>query len=201
MKKIVSLLLAVLMVLSMLPVMAFADELQQIDLNAEEQQSEEENKAEEPESKMGNAVLLSGGVTVELKGVHSAQTASLKVYSYDGKVKGDSDFLEGNAAVADGYALKYVTELPEGDYWVEGYDSEGNMCGGIAITVNSESTSFEFNRVYELHATNSGWVYGTDYTIEPDIIVVDVDVGSELCHNVAVPCSCTCKDEVVSLPA
>ena len=37
MKKIVSLLLAVLMVLSMLPVMAFADELQQIDLNAEEQ--------------------------------------------------------------------------------------------------------------------------------------------------------------------
>ena len=169
MKKIVSLLLAVLMVLSMLPVMAFADELQQIDLNAEEQQSEEENKAEEPESKMKNAVLLSGGVTVELKGVHSAQTASLKVYSYDGKVKGDSDFLEGNAAVADGYALKYVTELPEGDYWVEGYDSEGNMCGGIAITVNSESTSFEFNRVYELHATNSGWVYGTDYTIELDI--------------------------------
>ena len=58
MKKIVSLLLAVLMVLSMLPVMAFADELQQIDLNAEEQQSEEENKAEEPESKMKNAVLL-----------------------------------------------------------------------------------------------------------------------------------------------
>ena len=87
MKKIVSLLLAVLMVLSMLPVMAFADELQQIDLNAEEQQSEEENKSEEPESKMRNAVLLSGGVTVELKGVHSAQTASLKVYSYDGKVK------------------------------------------------------------------------------------------------------------------
>lgn len=176
MKKIVSMLLAVLMVLSMLPVVALAEEVNKLDLTEPQQVSEEQPAAEEPaaepaeqEGEANEAEPLAGGVALELKGVHSAQIASLKVYSYDGKVKGDSDFLEGNTAVAEGWELKYVVTLPVGDYWVEGYDADGNLNGGIAITVKADSTAFTFRRVYELHATNSGWVYGTDYTIDLDI--------------------------------
>ncbi len=172
MKKIVSMLLAVLMVLSMLPVMAFAEEVNRLNLSEPQQVSEEplaEGNAVPQEAQENEVMSLAGGVALELKGVHSAQIASLKVYSYDGKVKGTSDLLEGNAAVADGYALKYAVTLPVGDYWVEGYDELENLNGGIAITVKEDSSVFTFHRIYELRATNSGWVYGTDYSINLDI--------------------------------
>lgn len=176
MKKIISMLLAALMVLSMLPVVALAEEVNKLDLNEPAQVVEEQPAAEESapaesaqEAPANTAAPLAGGVAVELKGVHSAQVASLKVYSYDGKVKGSTDLLEGNAAVADGYALKYVATLPVGEYWVEGYDADGHLNGGINMTVTADSSVFTFHRVYELHATNSGWVYGTDYSIDVDV--------------------------------
>ena len=189
MKKILSMLLAVLMVLSMLPVVALAEEAGQLSLNEQEEAVSEQPVSEEPEA--GEPVLAAapvptaGGISVELKGVHNAQIASLKVYSYDGKVKGSDDFLDGNAAVADGYALKYLVNLPAGDYWVEGYDADGKMNGGIAITVDADHTVFTFHRVYQIYATNRGWVYGTDYDFELDITGKDgtkreVTVGDSL---------------------
>lgn len=173
MKKILSLLLAAVMVLSMLPVIAFADEAQQAELPSVEQPVEEpvdeEPVAEEQAEVYNAAAPLSGGVEVELKGIHKAQIASLKVYSYDGKVKGDADFLDGNTAIADGYQLKYIVTLPEGEYWAEGYDEKGNLNGGIAFTVDADHTVFTFRRVYGIYASNSGWVYGTDYDFSLDI--------------------------------
>ena len=165
MKKIVSLLLAVLMVLSMLPVLALAEEAGANELNELQQVSE----PEQHETEANDAVPLAGGVEVELKGVHNAQIASLKVYSYDGKVKGDADLLDGIGTTADGYQLKYVVTLPEGEYWAEGYDEKGNLNGGIAFTVDADHTAFTFRRVYGIYATNSGWVYGTDYDFSLDI--------------------------------
>lgn len=173
MKKILSLLLAAVMVLSMLPVIAFADEAQQAELPSVEQPIEEpvdeEPVAEEQAEVYNAAAPLSSGVEVELKGIHNAQIASLKVYSYDGKVKGDADFLDGNTAIADGYQLKYIVTLPEGEYWAEGYDEKGNLNGGIAFTVDADHTVFTFRRVYGIYASNSGWVYGTDYDFSLDI--------------------------------
>lgn len=173
MKKILSLLLAAVMVLSMLSVIAFADEAQQAELPSVEQPFEEpvdeEPVAEEQAEVYNAAAPLSGGVEVELKGIHNAQIASLKVYSYDGKVKGDADFLDGNTAIADGYQLKYIVTLPEGEYWAEGYDEKGNLNGGIAFTVDADHTVFTFRRVYGIYASNSGWVYGTDYDFSLDI--------------------------------
>ena len=184
MKKILSMLLAVLMVLSMLPVVALAEEAGQLSLNEQEEVVSEQPVSEEPEAEepvLAAAPILptAGGIPVELKGVHNAQIASLKVYSYDGKVKGSDDFLDGNAAVADGYALKYLVNLPEG------YDADGKMNGGIAITVDADHTVFTFHRVYQIYATNSGWVYGTDYDFEIDITGKDgtkreVTVGDSL---------------------
>ena len=43
--------------------------------------------------------------TVDLTGLHNAQLASLKLYSYAGGVKGDVDLLAGKSTVADGYKL------------------------------------------------------------------------------------------------
>ena len=189
MKKILSMLLAVLMVLSMLPVVALAEEAGQLSLNEQEEVVSEQPVSEEPEAEepvlAAAPMPTAGGISVELKGVHNAQIASLKVYSYDGKVKGSDDFLDGNAAVADGYALKYLVTLPVGDYWVEGYDADGKMNGGIAITVDADHTVFTFHRVYQIYATNSGWVYGTDYDFELDITGKDgtkreVTVGDSL---------------------
>lgn len=189
MKKILSMLLAVLMVLSMLPVVALAEEAGQLSLNEQEEVVSEQPVSEEPEAEepvlAAAPMPTAGGISVELKGVHNAQIASLKVYSYDGKVKGSDDFLDGNAAVADGYALKYLVNLPAGDYWVEGYDADGKMNGGIAITVDADHTVFTFHRVYQIYATNSGWVYGTDYDFELDITGKDgtkreVTVGDSL---------------------
>ena len=115
-------------------------------------------------------------VTLDLTGLHSAQLASLKLYSYAGGVKGDVDLLAGKNTVADGDygGLKYAgVKLPVGNYWVQGYNKAGQYNGGIVVTVAEDTTSIGFSRVYEIYATNSGWVENTDYTIDYQVVSAD----------------------------
>lgn len=98
---------------------------------------------------------------VTFKGLHSKQLNYLKVYTYTDGVKGSIDLLAGQSPVVDGYNLK----LPVGDYWVEGYDSNNDCNGGIAVTVGEGENTFTLHRAYAIYATNSGWAEGTDYTI------------------------------------
>ena len=110
-------------------------------------------------------------VTVDLTGLHSVQLASLKMYSYAGGVKGDVDLLAGKE-LTDG--VKYAgVKLPAGNYWVQGYNAAGQYNGGIVVTVAEDTTSIAFGRAYEIYATNSGWVEGTDYTISYQVVGAD----------------------------
>ena len=112
--------------------------------------------------------------TVDLTGLHSAQLASLKLYSYAGGDKGDVDLLAGKSTVADGYKLKYAdVKLPVGNYWVQGYNEAGQYNGGIVVTVAEDTTSIGFSRVYAIYATNSGWVENTDYTVDYQVVGAD----------------------------
>lgn len=52
----------------------------------------------------------------EFKGLHSMQLSDIKVYTYTDGVKGTQNLLEGKSTEADGYKLKYTTELAAGDY-------------------------------------------------------------------------------------
>ena len=113
-------------------------------------------------------------VTVDLKGLHSAQLASLKLYTYTDGVKGSVDLLAGKSTVADGYKLKYAdVKLPAGNYWVQGYNEGGQYNGGIVVTVTADTTAITFQRVYEIYATNTGWVENTDYTIDYQVVSAD----------------------------
>ena len=112
--------------------------------------------------------------TVDLTGLHSAQLASLKLYTYTDGVKGSVDLLAGKSTVADGYKLKYAdVKLPAGNYWVQGYNEAGQYNGGIVVTVTADTTAITFQRVYEIYATNSGWVENTDYTIDYQVVSAD----------------------------
>ena len=115
-------------------------------------------------------------VTLDLTGLHSAQLASLKLYSYAGGVKGDVDLLAGKNTVADGDygGLKYAgVKLPVGNYWVQGYNKAGQYNGGIVVTVAEDTTSIGFSRTYGIYASNSGWVDGTDYSISYQVVGAD----------------------------
>ena len=113
-------------------------------------------------------------VTLDLKGLHEMQLNSLKLYTYTDGVKGDVDLLAGKSTMADGYKLKYAdVKLPAGNYWVEGYNAAGEYNGGIVVTVAADTKEITFQRVYEIYATNSGWVQDTDYTIDYQVVSPD----------------------------
>ena len=118
-------------------------------------------------------------VTLDIKGLHSAQLASLKLYTYTDGVKGSVNLLEGKATVADGTGpfnrkMKYAdVQLPAGNYWVQGYNEGGQYNGGIVVTVTADTKEITFQRVYEIYATNSGWVQDTDYTIDYQVVSPD----------------------------
>lgn len=103
---------------------------------------------------------------VTFKGLHNAQLNYLKVYTYTDGVKGSTDLLASQSTVADGYNLKYETELPAGDYWVEGYDGNNDCNGSLVLTVKEGENTFTLQRAYEIYATNAGWVEGVDYEIQ-----------------------------------
>ena len=110
-----------------------------------------------------------GDMDVSFKGLHNAQLADIKVYSYTDGVKGDKNLLEGVDIEANGYGLMYNTKLPVGDYLVEGYNTEGQCNGTLVLTVKANQDNvFTLVRAYAIYATNdsSSWVEGKDYTID-----------------------------------
>lgn len=110
--------------------------------------------------------VIEGGIDVTFSGIHSAQVASLKLYTYTDGVKGETDLLDGTALVADGYAQKYESiVLPAGQYWVEGYDEKANCNGGLALTVDEDHNSFKIQRIYGISVSPSSWKLGEDYTL------------------------------------
>ena len=118
--------------------------------------------------------MVSGNVhTVELKGLHNAQLNSLKLYTYKNGVKGTQDLLSGISTMADGYGLKYTAKLASGTYWVEGYDANKDCNGGMEMVIADDTTSVSVQRAYEIYARNSGWVAGTDYTIDYQVTTAD----------------------------
>ena len=118
--------------------------------------------------------MVSGNVhTVELKGLHNAQLNSLKLYTYKNGVKGTQDLLSGISTMADGYGLKYTAKLASGTYWVEGYDANKDCNGGMEMVIADDTTSVSLQRAYEIYARNSGWVAGTDYTIDYQLTTAD----------------------------
>lgn len=108
-------------------------------------------------------------VVVTLSGLHSAQVNSLSLYTYTDGVKGTQDLLADVTPTDSAYE---ITLLP-GDYWVDGYDASENCNGGLMITVSEAHNSFKIQRIYQIRATNSGWVEGTDYSI--GVTVTDAD--------------------------
>lgn len=101
---------------------------------------------------------------------HSAQVNSFKVYTYDGGKKGTEDLLEGVEDSDTSTTQQYNTQLAAGDYWLEGYDANNEYNGGLKITVSADGANqFKVLRAYNIKASNSGWVLGTDYTLEAEV--------------------------------
>ena len=121
-----------------------------------------------------NAPDLPVPTDVTFSGIHNAQVASLKLYTYANGVKGKKDLLANTALVADGYAQKYEpVALPDGQYWVEGYDAKDNCNGGLSIYVDAEHDAFKIQRIYNFSITPSSWVLNEDYTLTATVTSAD----------------------------
>lgn len=62
--------------------------------------------------------------------------------------------------------------LVNGDYTIWGYNSSDELNGTMTFSVGDADISMQIWTITKIAATNSGWEYGTDYTIE------DVEVHS-----------------------
>ena len=107
-----------------------------------------------------------------LSGLHDAQVKYLKLYTYIDGVKGDTDLL-ADVTIAN---AAYTLTLPVGDYWVEGYDANDDCNGGLSLTVKAGKNAAKIQRVYQIYASNSGWVLGTDYTVDVKLTSADNQV-------------------------
>ena len=106
-----------------------------------------------------------------LSGLHDAQVKYLKLYTYIDGVKGDTDLL-ADVTIAN---AAYTLTLPVGDYWVEGYDANDDCNGGLSLTVKAGENTAKIQRIYQI-SVNSGWVLGTDYTLDVKVTSADNQV-------------------------
>ena len=106
-----------------------------------------------------------------LSGLHDAQVKYLKLYTYTDGVKGDTDLL-ADVTIAN---AAYTLTLPVGDYWVEGYDANDDCNGGLSLTVKAGENTAKIQRIYQI-SVNSGWVLGTDYTLDVKVTSADNQV-------------------------
>ena len=106
-----------------------------------------------------------------LSGLHDAQVKYLKLYTYTDGVKGDTDLL-ADVTIAN---AAYTLTLPVGDYWVEGYDANDDCNGGLSLTVKAGENTVKIQRIYQI-SVNSGWVLGTDYTLDVKVTSADNQV-------------------------
>ena len=119
-----------------------------------------------------------GSVEVVFTGLHNAQLKDIKVYAYANGSKTGENLLadESRIAVDSWGAYKRETKLVPGDYWVEGYDENGDCNGSLVLTVKpGVKNEFKLQRVYKISA-NSGWVMGTDYTVDVKLTSADNQV-------------------------
>ena len=106
-----------------------------------------------------------------LSGLHDAQVKYLKLYTYTNGVKGDTNLL-ADVTIAN---AAYTLTLPVGDYWVEGYDANDDCNGGLSLTVKAGENAAKIQRIYQI-SVNSGWVLGTDYTLDVKVTSADNQV-------------------------
>ena len=146
--KVLVLLLAVMMIFTMMPSMAFAAETADMPIlqNAENGAGDADASQSPDAGKNAEGQPENGQIQLTLSGMHSAQVASLKLYAYDGSQKGTTDLLSGITAV-DG---AYTVSLDAGSYWVEGYDANGDCNGGMSITADESHKEFKIQRIYEI---------------------------------------------------
>ena len=157
-KKLLGLLLALLMVVSLLPMSVLAVE----------------DGSGEGNTPAAQEVVSDTMGTLTLKGQHSAQINEFKLYTYQDGTKGTTDLLDGKEPTDGAYP---AIELEAGDYWAEGYDAQDYYNGGIKITVEAgQEQVIELKRAYQIYATNSGWVEDEDYTID---VKVESSEGTE----------------------
>ena len=109
--------------------------------------------------------------TLTLSGCHDAQVKYLKLFACgdDGEKTGE-DRLAGQTLADGAYA---PLRLPAGDWWVEGYDANGDCNGALRLTVEAgKSAAYKLQRIYRI-TTNSGWVLGEDYTMSVTVRSAD----------------------------
>lgn len=107
------------------------------------------------------AAKSSGEIEVKIQGMHNAQIKYAKLYTYDDKEEKTKDLLEE----INGDSGSYTLNLQEGDYWLDGYDANDDLNGGIKLTVSENQNTFYIQRVYAIYCSNKGWTEGTNYEI------------------------------------
>ena len=118
-----------------------------------------------------------GSVEVVFTGLHNAQLKDIKVYAYANGSKTGENLLADESRIVDGYGYKRETKLIPGDYWVEGYDENGDCNGSLVLTVKpGVKNEFKLQRVYQIYASNSGWALDEDYTLDVKLISADNQV-------------------------
>ena len=61
----------------------------------------------------------------------------------------------------------YSFNLPDGTYTLYGYNSSNDLNGTFTFTVSgTKEIDLQIWTITNIKATNTGWVYGTDYTVE-----------------------------------
>lgn len=123
---------------------------------------------------------------VTISGLHNAQVRRCALYKFSGGQKVGSDLLTATAPEADGYEYFYRLSLAAGDYLLEGFDEKGDDNGGVSFTVTAGAeNSFRVQRIYDLHATNSGWIEGTDYMTDVTVTAPDGTQRQIVCGKAA----------------
>ena len=121
-------------------------------------------------------VYEKGSVEVVFTGLHDAQLKDIRVYAYANGSKTGENLLADESRIADGYGYKRETKLIPGDYWVEGYDENGDCNGSLVLTVKpGVKNEFGLKRIYKI-STNSGWVLDADYTLDMKVTSADNQV-------------------------
>ena len=158
-KKALVVLMAMIMVFTYMPGMAWADDV------------DAGNAAAESgiDMQASNAVI-----SVTLEG-HQAYFDSMKLYKWDGTQRQGEDLL-GTVTKenTEQNYNRYSLSLESGEYFVEGYFADtAEYLGGLVINVAEGSSDFRFFGVTDIKAANSGWVLGTDYTMEVKVLAQD----------------------------
>ena len=111
--------------------------------------------------------------SVTIRGLHDAQVHHAALYAMQDGTPAGRDLLADCTMEPVDYEKEYRLTLACGDYQLNGYDSAGYLNGSLQFTVVAGENLFHVQRVYDLHAANSGWIEGDDYRIDAQITAPD----------------------------